>query len=364
MLRVFLESRTHHDYSTFQPASRSLNKQIAINGLTRVRLILYASKCVYAQICKDVIFLKLKVGYFPFLDMVLAFRQVYSVERFKPFNGSLENIARKLTADEEKFVEEYGDITGGWLDAISNLIPRVLEGSAGPEETIMALKNNPGILLDPKKRSTAIGKNPADDLLSLWQHYFLPEISRNSGSLFNKALELSTVVEREGLLNYLLSITDRISIEDNTLSFKIKPEHSVKLDELGTVILMPSLFASRNFTFWYNGNDYLIFISLNSREHRDKEPSDMLLLKTLAFNDRTRLKMLRLLRSSSYTVSAMAEKLGLNVSTVSRHFKVFKDAGYVDILSQEGNSIHYSLNIKEVESATKAIINYIKEGKM
>jgi DNA-binding transcriptional ArsR family regulator len=91
------------------------------------------------------------------------------------------------------------------------------------------------------------------------------------------------------------------------------------------------------------------------------EPSDMLLLRTLAVNDRTRLKMLKLLAERSYSTNDMAERLNMNASTVSRHFKVFKDAGFVDICSQEGNFIYYSLNLREIKSSFKGILDYIKE---
>jgi DNA-binding transcriptional ArsR family regulator len=100
---------------------------------------------------------------------------------------------------------------------------------------------------------------------------------------------------------------------------------------------------------------------LDTFNYENIEPSDMLLLRTLAVNDRTRLKMLKLLVSRSYSTNEMAERLNVNASTVSRHFKVFKDAGFVDISSQEGNFIYYSLNIKEIRSSFKDVLNYIIE---
>jgi DNA-binding transcriptional ArsR family regulator len=71
--------------------------------------------------------------------------------------------------------------------------------------------------------------------------------------------------------------------------------------------------------------------------------------------------MLKILSTGNYSTADIAEKLNINSSTISRHFKLFKDAGFVDIFSQEGNSIYYSLNIKEIEQSFKMIFYYIKE---
>jgi DNA-binding transcriptional ArsR family regulator len=125
---------------------------------------------------------------------------------------------------------------------------------------------------------------------------------------------------------------------------------------------MPSIFASRNLTFWHKDNNYLFFVSKGSRTSQPLEPSDQLILKTLAFNDKTRLKMLRLLSTDNYNTAEMSEKLNNNPSTISRHFKLFKDAGYVNIFSQEGNFINYSLNHSEIEKSLKEIANYIMGG--
>jgi DNA-binding transcriptional ArsR family regulator len=148
---------------------------------------------------------------------------------------------------------------------------------------------------------------------------------------------------------------------ENALNVHIKPEHVIQLDKMQSAIVMPSIYASRRLTFWYSGHSYLFYISLDTFSYENIEPSDMLLLKTLAVNDRTRLKMLKLMADRSYSTNEMAERLNMNASTVSRHFKVFKDAGFVDISSQEGNFIYYSLNIEEIRNSFKDVLNYIVE---
>lgn len=302
--------------------------------------------------------MKIKVGYYPILDMVLAFRQLYSGERFKPYISALDSIDNKMSEGEKEFILNFGEATTGWLDVLAKLIDITLHDTTSTEEFIVNLIKQPEILLAHDKQAMGAGEN----LKKLYQNYFNSEISKNNKVIFEKVIEISNKIDEQGVINYLLSTSDRIKKEkENTLKFFIKPDHKVEINEITNVIVMPSLFASRNLTFWYNGFDYLFFISVNSFNYETIEPSDMLLLQTLALNDRTRLKMLKILSTGNFSTGDLAEKLNINSSTISRHFKLFKDAGFVDIFSQEGNSIYYSLNVKEIEKAFEKILNYIVE---
>lgn len=293
--------------------------------------------------------------------MALAFRQLYCGERFKPYIGSLDNIYHKMTEEEKEFIYSFGEATTGWLEVLEKLIDVTLHSTASIEEIILNITKSPELLIKNQKSNVNI-KEASESFKKLYQNHFNSEIAKNNKNIFDKVIEISNKIDEQQAVNYLLSISDRIKKEDeNTLKFFIKPDHKVNINEITNIIIMPSIFASRNLTFWYNGTDYLFYISINSFEYQPIEPSDMLLLKTLAFNDRTRLKMLKILSTGNYSTAEIAEKLNINSSTISRHFKLFKDAGLVDIFSQEGNSIYYSLNIKEIDQSFKMIFNYIKE---
>jgi DNA-binding transcriptional ArsR family regulator len=308
-----------------------------------------------------VIVLNIKIGYYPVLDMALAFRQLYCGERFKPYIGSLDNIYNKMTEEEKEFIYSFGEATTGWLEVLEKLIDVTLHSTASVEEIILNITKSPELLIKNQKSNVNI-KEVSENFKKLYQNHFNSEIAKNNKNIFDKVIEISDKIDEQQAVNYLLSISDRIEKEDeNTLKFFIKPDHKVNIDEITNIIIMPSIFASRNLTFWYNGTDYLFYISINSFEYQPIEPSDMILLKTLALNDRTRLKMLKILSTGNYSTADIAEKLNINSSTISRHFKLFKDAGFVDIFSQEGNSIYYSLNVKEIEQSFKVIFNYIKE---
>jgi DNA-binding transcriptional ArsR family regulator len=125
---------------------------------------------------------------------------------------------------------------------------------------------------------------------------------------------------------------------------------------------MPSVYATRDLTFWYHQKSLLFFVSLASDNDESLEPSDMLLLSTSALNDKSRLKILKLLSRKNCTAGELSDALGLNASTVSRHLKVFKDTGLIDILSNDGRKIVYTFNHSGLESVM-AIINKYLTGK-
>lgn len=300
----------------------------------------------------------IKVGYYPMLDAALCIRQIFSVERFKPYSASLQAVDLRLSEGQKNSINGIAALTQDWLDVIENLIDMTMGGISSPEEVYIEAVNKPQCIFGPR------GERYMSDLLSeIWYNNCLKEATRYSGQIRKKAVEISGIPSRTELIDYILGLSDRIEkIDDKTLKFNIKPDLIVKLDDIKHILVMPSVFSSRNVAFWYSGSTFLFYIAVDSSTTALDEPSDMLLLRTLAFNDRTRLKMLKFLGASACSVNEMAEKLNVNASTVSRHFKVFKDAGFVDIQSQEGNSVYYSINEREIQKAVKTICDYIFGG--
>jgi len=57
----------------------------------------------------------------------------------------------------------------------------------------------------------------------------------------------------------------------------------------------------------------------------------------------TRVRMIRLLRSHSLCVNALARRLGITPAAVSQHLRVLRDAGIVSG-AKHGYYVHYRLN--------------------
>ncbi|WP_066503293.1 ArsR/SmtB family transcription factor [Abyssisolibacter fermentans] len=299
--------------------------------------------------------MKLKQGYYGLLDLLLSLREIYMGERFKPFCKQLTNLHNKLNEQEYEQIFKLGDETNGYLDAIANSINIVLNIGSSVEEIFLKLREKPSLLLNDDSM-----KQEVNFILNLWQNYFNIEISKNNKQLTDKVFEIDENISKQGILNYLTSITDRFEIRDNIIDFHIKPDFEVEIAAIENIIIMPSLYACRNFTFWYNDNNFIFYIGLESKEITPIEPSDMLLLKTSAFNDKTRLKILKLLINKSMSANEIAKILDVNASTISRHLKIFKDTNFVDIQAKEGNSIYYYLNEIKIKKALDDIYNFIK----
>ena len=304
--------------------------------------------------------MNIRIGYYPILDMLLAFRQIYSYERFKPFNALFEAMSSKISDIEKDFIYSVGEETRGWLHAISNMLVLTLEGKISPEEALLTICKNPVLLFDCEGKDR-IQSEIGLTIKNLWLNYFSNETAKNNKLIYEKVFEISNQVEEKGITSYLVdTASGRIKLAaENELVMLIKPEHKVLVSEMENVLIMPSIYASRELTFWHNNNDYIFYVSTENTRVPGIEPSDMLMLKTLALNDKTRLKMLRHLAHSSSSTADIAQILDVNSSTASRHFKVFKDAGFVDIFSQEGNSIYYNINMEEIKKAFHEILNYI-----
>jgi len=303
--------------------------------------------------------LNIKIGYYPLFDMVLALRQFFSVERFKPYNDSMLTAEDKLTENDINFIQTIGNETRGWLKVLAHMTELHVNGLTNAEELLLKLLKTPELIFSDMASPDI---KTSDHLLKLWQEIFSLEIAKHSKLLFDKTLEINNTVDDIGVIQYITQISDRVKlIDDKTLKFMIKPDHEEQLCNISNIIIMPSHFAVRDLTFWHNGTDYIFFISTKASSDKTLEPSDNLLLKTMAFNDKTRLKMLRLLSLGHYSSSEMAEKLDVNPSTVSRHFKLFKDAGFVEIFSQEGNTVYYTLNNSEIKDSLNMVYNFIDE---
>lgn len=301
---------------------------------------------------------KMKLGYYPILDMLLGVREIYAVERFMPLPYILDSIKEKLSDSDKELLLKIGDKTHGWLHVIETVIDLIKDGITNSEEMLVYLSRNSSIIKGENLKEYE-QREIAFFIINLWQNYFSNEIARWSKVIFENVLEISKSLEEESLIDYLTKKTDRVvKVNDNELKVLIKPEHTIK--DIETAIVMPSIFTSRRFVFWNSGNNYVFYISMESEGEKNIEPSDMLLIKVSALNDKTRLKMLKILSSGSRSAMEIAQMLNLNASTVSRHFKLFKDAGFVNIFSQEGNLIYYSIDENEIKSTMELIFDYIK----
>lgn len=297
--------------------------------------------------------MELRIGYFPVLDAALVLRQAYDFVRFQPFNPLMESCAGRLSAGDRALVEATGEATRGWLEVIEALLDPGDAGLLGLEEGLVRLDGG-----DLEAAGTSLAA--ARPLLAqVLRTDLAPEASRRARHLLEAAEAIARGIRKDGLWAYVLGLSDRVRRGRNgELEFRIKPELRVREEDLERVIVMPSLVLSRQMAFWKSGATLLLYVSMSAPLPVDGPP-ESLLLSAMAVGDRTRLRMLRYLAGRSCTNLEMAGLLGVNPSTASRHFKLFKNAGFVELREGEGGRSEYELASGAIVAALGAIADYI-----
>ena len=322
-----------------------------------------------------------KVAYFELFEMFLALRQFFSNNRFKPFNSSMNSFAENLSPNQKESIYSYGILTNGYLSALKNLLKIKLSDSGSDDTHILEILKNPHCLFlsedDPINDEqilsdfhALLGFYQSEEHLSssiistvstLWREVFSSIKAQYSRDIFEKTKIISDALLENDAISYLSTLSDRFYVEKGVVHFRIKPEFCISIDEIENIIIMPSVFSSRNLTFWYEGKNLLFFISLEAHRKKKFEPSDMLLLMTSSLNDRSRLKILKLLFGKNCTAGELAHSLQLNPSTVSRHLKVFKDAGFINIFSNDRKKIIYAINKAEIDNFLDKLNQYLTD---
>jgi DNA-binding transcriptional ArsR family regulator len=309
--------------------------------------------------------MELRIGYFPVLDAALVLRQAFDFVRFQPYNPVMEALAARFTARDKALLEEGGEVTRRWLWVIEALLEPQAAGLLGVEEGLLRLEH--GALPDghvpdghvPEPILTA-GRQL---LARVLRTGIAPEASRRARQLLEATSAINRGIQEAGAWEYLLGLSDRVyRAKTGEFVFRIKPELRVREEEVTRILVTPSLVVTRRLSFWRSGSTMLFYVSIASPATAD-DPPDSLLLSALALGDRTRLRMLRRLAGHPSTNLEMAGFLGVNPSTASRHFKLFKDAGFVDVREAEEGRTEYELAPEAVSVALEAIVQFIQGGR-
>lgn len=305
--------------------------------------------------------MEFRIGYFPVLDAALALRQAFDYVRFQPYNPLMEAIANRFSAGDRARIDEAAEVSRGWLWVIESLLEPGAVGLMGLEEGLLRLEQgglsgSGGRIPDPALASIRLL------LTQVLRSGIAPEASRRARLLVDTTAAISQGIQQTGVWDYILGISDRVCrSRSGEYIFRIKPELRVREEEVERVIVMPSLVATRRLAFWKSASTLLLYVSTASSAVVD-DPPDTLLLSALAVGDRTRLRMLRHLAGRPCTNLEMAEFLGVNPSTASRHFKLFKDAGFVEPRDGEGGRVEYELLPEALAAALGAIVDFVKGG--
>lgn len=313
-----------------------------------------------------------QIVYSELYDLFLLLRQIFSNERFRPFNPIMCSVEKKLTSEQMKIIHTLGILTNGYLSALRVLIdnsnlslveivenPSLIFFSEDDEINDERVLDESVELLKAYRKNGTIETQMGMLLKDLWSDYICREKANLSRKILNKVHGLRKDLTKENPLQYLDSLTDRFFLDERYIHFRIKPELKKEIKNITSITIVPSVYASRNLTFWYSENKLLFYIALERTSETSCDPSDMHLLYTSALNDKTRLKMLKHMNGKNCTAGELAQFLDMNASTVSRHLKVFKDAGFVDLHSNDGKQIIYNINRSGIKQAFVQIQTFL-----
>ena len=168
--------------------------------------------------------MNITVGYYPVLDMILAFRELYSEERFKPYNRSLEALEAKLSEDQLNFVMQYGDRSRGWLHFIEKMIRDIKHGKTNHESWLLNLLTHPD--------EYELSVEEADKFFEIWQSVASTIISNYQGQIMSEAIKINEALAQSDLFQFLTHYTDRFYYKDDeTIQFNIKPDLEMKIHD-------------------------------------------------------------------------------------------------------------------------------------
>jgi DNA-binding transcriptional ArsR family regulator len=285
----------------------------------------------------------------------------------------MQGIHERLGKAGRAQVDRVGEATGGWLSILGILLDQDSAGGKGVEEGFLQMVQDPlaalplvrkGAFADmigqakvpPESAILAAGALIAQTL----RFGIAVEAGRRSRRLLETTQALAEAVRGQGVWPYLMEVSDRLRrTASGEIAFRTQPECRLREEAVERIILTPSLVATRRLTFWRNGPALVFFIA-EGAPSAPHDPPDGLLLTALAVGDRTRLRMLRHLAQGACTNLEMAEFLGLNPSTVSRHFKVFKDAGFVELHEGPDGRAEYEFTPEALAAAFGAISDFIQ----
>lgn len=308
---------------------------------------------------------KLNIGYYPLLDMFLALRQEYSSEKFRPFNREMTIVEDKFTSEEIRFIDQFGVLTNGYLSTLHELLNAHSNNYSSPESILIELISSPGNMLVERKNRTSekyddnMKSNITSNLVNLWKDIFSDSYSKYSKEIFDKVMDIKSMVKDNEPLNYLCGVSDRVYMKDNKLHFNIEPSFFVELKDIDHIVIMPSIFASRDLTFWYSSKNIIFFLRIETKQLKDCDPPEVLLSGTTAFNDKTRLKMLRYMLNENCSAAELADYIQVSIPTILRNLKLLKDSGFVEVVSEDGEEVIYSVNKTKINGALILLRDYL-----
>jgi DNA-binding transcriptional ArsR family regulator len=132
------------------------------------------------------------------------------------------------------------------------------------------------------------------------------------------------------------------------------------------ITVVPIYRIPRHHSMFYGyGNVTLLYDCRRTKayERELEQEKDRTLRVLKALSDENRMKILRLIADVEHTVNgkAIAEKVGLSPSVVSRHLSQLRNAGIISERSEDNRNITYTMNEEVISSIPSSLLKYLNE---
>lgn len=199
--------------------------------------------------------------------------------------------------------------------------------------------------------------------LSRYWDALAPEVGARTGVLTE-----SIQRERERLgqmdpIAFICRFSDRVSVagDGDAIVLHWGKGMQVPLADLDRILFVPSAFCPRRLMFYRLARTEIFFYDPLQLEPKTvAEAPESLILGFAALADATRLRLLRLIATESLPAQEMAQRLGVNESTISRHLRVLVEAGLVGRDRHEGKYLFYSLQPERIDQLAAGAKLYLR----
>jgi len=281
--------------------------------------------------------------YSPLLDMALSALVLENPERFGGAAPWVQRLEARLPAGLPVRLRQLGEQ--------SDLFRVALDLEDGPSRPVPEL-------LERLESSDPV---LADALRQYWEAASA-EVASQAGPLLESVQREAAALEHMDPVAFICRFSDRVSVagDGESLVLNWGKGMQVPLADLDRILFVPSAFCPRRVMFYRVGRTQIFFYDPRRDEPAaPDEAPESLILGFSALADTTRLKLLRLIGRENLPAQEMAQRLGLNESTVSRHLRVLVEAGLVGRDRQEGKFVFYGLQPERINRLTAGLKAYL-----
>ena len=168
-------------------------------------------------------------------------------------------------------------------------------------------------------------------------------------------------IERQGPVNYICSLHERLYTKNGTLVFDNESNLSIKISEIKEIVITPSVFAHPHLygNIFKGKVNVALNMNYNAVKINKAVPVQALELMHI-LSDETRFRIIKVLWKTAATTSELSELLTLSNATVSLHLKLMKSADLVEI-ERENKFSYYKLKKDRFYTIQKTLLDSLDD---